>query len=349
MRRECISIPLALLAAACAVMQAPSGGPEDKTPPRVIETVPAPDSAGVARDVTVRVVYSEKVDPTSFKNRVSILPREEFSHLKVRGDRVEIGFAHDLPETTFCLLIGAGVRDYHRVENKRPYLLFFSTADSIETGKVSGFITFKGKPDSAGVAELFAVRPDSATEMRSSQRARVAFARKDGSFTFEALPTDGSRFLLRGFIDLDGDGRYSGGKEFATVYPDTIALRPLRRIVEDLRIDVINPNEPGSVEGQVVNETAFKLPATVRLDPIEAGRRWLSTRADSIGKFVFASVPPLSYRVSVFIDVKPDTVCGTYVEAADTAQALPEPCLVLPDTLRLKPGEVKKLEPITVR
>ena len=130
----------------CAVMEPPPGGPEDKTPPRVVATIPGYDSAGVARDVAPVITFSEKIDPASFKNRLFIYPPVEFDRLGVKGERLTIGFKGQLPETTLCLLVRAGIRDYHRVETKQNYLLFFSTADSILRGGISGVILFKNKP-----------------------------------------------------------------------------------------------------------------------------------------------------------------------------------------------------------
>jgi hypothetical protein len=339
----------ALLVVACAVIQPPPGGPEDKTPPSVVRTIPTADSAGVARDVAPDIIFSEKVDPASFKNTVLSYPPHEFDRLKVKGERLEIRFKGLLPETTMCLLLRPGIKDWHGVENKQNYLLYFSTARAINRGEISGVIFFKDKPDSAGVAELFAVRGDTALNLRTAPRARVSFAAKDGKFALRALPTNDSKFLLRAFSDRDGDARYSEGKEFATLWPDTITLAPLHERVEDIHITIIDPNEPGSVEGRVVNETHFKILPTVRLAPAKRGAHAIAARADSTGAFTLSRVPPGAYIFSAFIDVKADTLCGTYFEKGDTTRAIAEPCLTLPDTLRLKPGETKKLDPVTLK
>ncbi|HVO77000.1 MAG TPA: carboxypeptidase-like regulatory domain-containing protein, partial [Candidatus Bathyarchaeia archaeon] len=166
---------------------------------------------------------------------------------------------------------------------------------------------------------------------------------------FRALPTDRSRFLLRAFIDRDGDARYSEANEFATQWPDTIALGPAREEIGNLSITIIDPNEPGSIEGRIVNGTGFKIMPTVRLAPGKHGARAITARADSTGAFMLDHVPPGAYLLSAFIDVKADTLCGTYFAAGDTTHALPEPCVTLPDTLRLKPGEKRKLDPITLK
>jgi hypothetical protein len=99
----------------------------------------------------------------------------------------------------------------------------------------------------------------------------------------------------------------------------------------------------------VINETPFKLAPTVCLGPVKPGERKLSVQADSTGSFVLTRVPPGPYLLSAFIDLKADTLCGTYTEAADSTKALQEPCVTLSDTLRVKPGEPTSLEPITVR
>ena len=337
------------LVAACAVIQPPPGGPEDRRPPAVVSTVPANDSAGVARDVAPMILFSEKVDPASLKDRVLTYPPVEFDRLKLKGERLDIGFKGLLPETTICLLVRSGIRDYHRVESKENYLVYFSTTDSIAAGLISGTIFFKNTPDSTGVAELIALGRDTTFSVLTAKRARVAFANAKGQFALPALPTDGSRWLLRAFSDRDGDARYSAGTEFAAMYPDTIVLEPLRDRLEGIRITIIDPNEPGSIEGHIVNETSFGIWPTVRLEPVARGERWLSSRADSTGAFVLSKVPPGEYRLSAFIDVKLDTLCGTYFEGADTTRALAEPCVAFGDTLRLKPGEVMKLEPLTLK
>jgi hypothetical protein len=120
-------------------------------------------------------------------------------------------------------------------------------------------------------------------------------------------------------------------------------------LIEGIKLVVINPREPGSVAGQVVNETEWKRLVTIRLEPIKKGENARVANADSTGKFLLKMVAPGSYRLWAFVDIKPDSLCGTYKSPADTTKTLPEPCVTLPDTLVLKPGEEKKLAPFTLK
>ena len=336
------------LCAACAVIEPPPGGPEDKTPPRVVSVFPRADSAGVARDVRPAIVFSEKIDGTSFKNRVAVFPPVPFERLSADGERLEIVFAAPLPETTLSVVLTGGYRDRHLVPNPAGAAFTFATTDSIDRGAVSGFVLFKDKPDSAGAVELFRVRPDSITAIAGPARARVAFAGKDGSFSIRGLPTNEAAFFIRGFIDRDGDGHFSEGKEFGLLLPDTIVLGPLAESRGEIRINVIDPKEPGSIEGTILDETGLPLSPTVRLDPVARGERPLVSRADTAGRFVIGRVPPGAYLLSAFVDLRPDTLCGTYPDPADSTKTLDEPCVVLPDTIRLKPAEKRTLDPIAL-
>lgn len=350
MKRTVIASIAAASLAGCAVMEAPPGGPVDRTPPRLVAVFPSADSAGVARDVRPVLTFNERIDGESFKNRLLVHPPVTFDRISAKGERLEISFKTLLPETTICITLMAGYRDAHReVPAAESHVFCFSTAASISGGEVRGSVFFKGKPDSAGAVELFFARPDSLTDLSTTKRARVAFAARDGRFAVRALPTNDARFLIRGFIDKDGDGYYSDGKEFGLLYPDTIVLNLVRPLVDEISILVIDPKEPGVLRGTVVNESGVAGPPVVRLDPLRKGERALAARADSAGAFVIGRVPPGDYLFTAFVDARLDTLCGEYPDPADTTMTLREPCVALPDTLRMKPGESRTLDPVTLK
>ena len=80
----------ALLVVACAVVQPPSGGPEDKRPPHIVAVAPQPDSASVENDTHVIIRFSEKVNGETFKERVKVYPPIAFKSIKIKGDELQI-------------------------------------------------------------------------------------------------------------------------------------------------------------------------------------------------------------------------------------------------------------------
>ncbi len=345
--KRLIGVVTAGLLLACAVVESPTGGPEDKIAPRVVAIAPVPDSAGVARDTDVTIRFDEKLDGDSFKNRVVTYPPLGFKSIKVKGDRVMIEFEELLPETTVTVLLKSGYQDNHQVKSTTPVTFSFATSRQIAEGMISGKILFKKQPDSTGVAAIFAVA-DTAIDVRKEREARIAFADKFGDFTLRAVPTDSARFILRAFTDKNGDGVFTDGSEFSALFPDTIVLTEDRTGIDGILIYIIDPNEPGSVEGRVIDMTGLERNPTVKLTPLVPGERPIVVAADTTGNFVIKMIPPGGYTVTTFIDMAADSACGEYLNPADSTVSLREPCYVVPDTLVVKPGESQTLEPITL-
>jgi hypothetical protein len=328
----------AILIVACAVVQPPSGGPEDRQPPYILEIVPAPDSVGVADDTNIAMRFSEKVNAESFKERVKLFPPVAFESIKVKGAELRIRFAEALPETTMTLLLSGGYKDLHGVPNRNSDIFHFSTTDALQEGKISGWVFFKEEADSTGVVKLYQVVADSSISFKMQPESRIAFASRDGSFAFRALPTDSARFLLWAFSDKNMDGNFAEEKEFFLLHPDTIVLTKGKKSAREIHINIIDPKEPGSITGRVIDETGLELLPTVRFSPMLPGEPTLVVRADSTGNFLAPKVPPGRYVVSVFIDVAQDSLCGSYIAPYDSTVTLEEPCMILSDTLLVKPG-----------
>ncbi len=341
-------ISLLVFAASCAVVQPPSGGPEDREPPHVVSVIPAPDSAGVDRNTEILISFSENVDGETFKERVRLYPEVGFDEIKVKGNLLRIGFSESLPETTLTLLLSPGYADLHRVKTKKSFIFHFSTAAEIQDGVISGKILFKEKIDPHGVVKLHEVLPDSVISYKTERESRIAFAGEDGSFSFSALPTDGTSFIMWAFSDKNDDGSYTEEKEFHALYPDTLRLTATRRRATEIFINIIDPNEPGRITGTIIDETGYGRVPTIRFEPLLPGEPALVFLADSTGVFVVPKIPPGRYLVQAFVDLAIDSLCGTYISPDDSTLALREPCFELPDTLLVEPGVEKNLEPVTL-
>ena len=144
---------LLLLLAACAVPQPPTGGPVDQTPPAVVSSEPAAEAVNVdAR--TVRIVFSEYIDQSSFARALSITPAVE-GRLDIDWSRrtVDISFPEPLREnTTYLLTLDKTLRDIHNVTLRQPITLAFSTGPMINRGQLAGQVV--DEHTGTGVADL---------------------------------------------------------------------------------------------------------------------------------------------------------------------------------------------------
>jgi len=331
-------------------MEAPSGGPKDETPPEPAGILPVPGSAGVDRDSSIKIAFSEKIDGDSFKKLVQIYPSLEFDKMRAKDEIFEIIFRDELPETTICVLIRKGYTDQHKVKGKREINFCFSTADSLDSGRISGRVFFKMSPDSTGLAKLVSVSDvDSTGDLTRAPESRMAFCGSDGSFTFEALPTNGTMFRLWALTDRNGDTRLSPGDEFFTMLEDTFSLTSGMPSITGLEINIIDPDEPGKIEGMIDDLTGFGISPTARFEPLYEDGTPLVVSADTTGSFILLAIPPGNYIFTAFIDALVDSLPGTYTDPDDSTRTLAEPFSVYPDTVIVSPGETITLDPLYIQ
>ena len=132
----------------CAYKVAPSGGPEDKTPPEIIYTFPSQDSTNIKGLSYLEFHFSESVDKASFSNQTWLLPELPNGYeLKWKGSKKLRVILKDSLEKdqTYIFTIGTGVKDLQRNSPNSPFVLPFSTGSRIDRGEISGRV-FDKKP-----------------------------------------------------------------------------------------------------------------------------------------------------------------------------------------------------------
>ena len=123
-----------LWASGCATPVAPQGGPVDRTPPRLVGSVPAADSTGVRTDRVV-LTFSEPVDAASLRRALAVVPEpSEPPRVQVSGRTATLTFADSLrPDQTIVLTLGSELQDLRQVRLQQPITLAFSTGETIDS------------------------------------------------------------------------------------------------------------------------------------------------------------------------------------------------------------------------
>ncbi|MGC9363644.1 MAG: Ig-like domain-containing protein [Fidelibacterota bacterium] len=180
----------------CAAQGPPSGGPEDKTGPALLSSIPADGSVNVSRQTDIVLLFSENVDPRSAENSLEMTPAlPQLPVVKVNRRRIAIECPEPLAEnTTYIISFGRSIRDYQNNYSERNIRLAFSTGDSIDGGSISGRvfdIPQKHKP------QVWAFRradgfPDSLLGHQPDYRTAVE---PDGSFRLSNLARGVYRLL----------------------------------------------------------------------------------------------------------------------------------------------------------
>jgi hypothetical protein len=331
----------------CAIPVPPPGGPEDKTPPEVVETVPADSSAGISPDSDIRIAFSEKMTRARLERQVTFYPNVIVKKAKWDGKTIIIEPEQPLhPDTTYIIKLKSGFQDHHRVSSAKDYQFAFATSARIDSGQISGTVYFRRKPTEKGYVHLFVLPKDSSFALGVTRADRETATDENGRYVFHYLPTRDVKFIVWGFQDQSGNARYDRPKEVGELFPDTLQLTANMPILGDKDIVIVDPNEPGEVAGTINNLSELDTVAvSVALYAAnDTTPPAYYTRCGTEGAYTFAAVKAGVYALKAFVDLALDSLCGDYPCPQDTTLSCSEPCVQYQDSVRVEPGMKIKLD-----
>lgn len=237
---------LPLITVACASQAPPGGGPEDKTPPEVVSTVPSADSTRVGRVVTAEIVFSEAMDEASTENAIFISPQPRRDpRLSWRGTSLRIALRDSLPDNVTCVItVGTAAKDLRNNPLKRAVTFAFATGDSIDRGKISGrMIT----DQTAGVA-VWAYRSGEEPDSTLLKRRADYITQLDREGRYELAYLAPGSYRVFGIADVDENRRFTPGVDY-------IGLPSFEPVIENRRDEVTSVNGLMSLH----DTTAFRV------------------------------------------------------------------------------------------
>ena len=136
----CLAMLLtAFLAQRCANAVAPTGGPQDTTPPVVVEAVPENHSINFTGK-KIEITFDEYISLENANQNVMISPPlSEKPDIKLKNKTVIVKFKESLaPNTTYTINFGSSIKDLHEGNAFKDYIYSFSTGDHIDTLRIAG-------------------------------------------------------------------------------------------------------------------------------------------------------------------------------------------------------------------
>jgi len=342
---------LSALWASCAIPESPPGGPEDKTAPEAVATSPAEGAAGVSPSAHVEIEFSERLSGAKFERLIEFSPEVKIAKTRWKGKRLFIEPVDSLqPDTTYVVRVRPGFTDAHNVRSERGYEFGFATAAAVDTGSISGRVYFRRKPAEKGVVRLFVLPRDSSFAVEAARPDREGATAGDGVYTLKYLPQRDVPFLLWAFNDDNANSVFDRDNEASALLADTLFLGDRVSRLESADIWIVDPKEPGIVAGRVLNATgADSVPVTVTLSEVRdtiPPTYW--ARADAVGRYKFENVLKGKYILHAFLDLKNDSLCGTYPCADDSTAACDEACAAYPDSVVVLPGDEVRLKDVRI-
>ena len=158
--KKALSLLLVLLVS-CARQVMPGGGPDDKTPPAIDRTRPALGAIKIPVHSSISFVFSKWIDKRTAEKSVSIFPPPAKGiTIKVSGRTMVIKPVPAFAEsTTYHIELNNSLFDLHGNSIGTPFHFFFSTGQSIDSGKITGCVVSSEKKLSQPKVALFGRMP----------------------------------------------------------------------------------------------------------------------------------------------------------------------------------------------
>lgn len=278
--RAAVALATLLVTAACAKIEAPSGGPEDREGPKILFHTPADLSTAVPRDARVTIGFSERMDRQSVEDWLFVTPDLPVGTRDWERGELTLSFRAPLDTAaTYVVLLGTGAKDRRGNVLAEPLQIAFTAGSAPAAGaisgklegvkqKTSGLLVWSYNLDKLSAEERTAGVPD----FDSHDPDRIAQADAKGEFLLRGL-VPGARHLVYALVDVDANRRYTPDQDFFCAAEDTI---PAAASPVPITITVVHPREPGSIAGTVADA---RCSAWVAADTLQTKLRALVTEA----------------------------------------------------------------------
>lgn len=223
MRRLLAALPLLFLYS-CAHKGAPGGGPEDKVPPQVTETVPAADSLNVPLDRDIRVRFTKWIDPRSAQKAVFVSPAVPRMVVSVSGRELALEPAGPLLDsTTYVVTLGTDIADFYGNKLIGSHTFAFSTGGHLDSCVLSGLVMGEdGRKLSSYTVGAYLMADTLPIDPMRTPPVYLTQSGADGAYSLSGLRTGAYRLFA--FNDANQNRRYNPDRERLGLPPSDYTL-----------------------------------------------------------------------------------------------------------------------------
>ncbi len=318
-----------LLAAGCARIVPPSGGPEDREPPRVVDHEPDSAAVGVETDAPLKLVFSEPMNRSSVRDWLLVAPWP--GRLDCGWDSTCLTCRPDLGWTrpeVYTVVLGVEAVDRRRNAIEAPVQFAFTTGESLPEGRIAGIVRTRALKASGVPIFLYPwpasgpPEPGPDTEGHDPRAAlRIAQSDGQGVFRIDYVPLD-REYLLAALYDENGNRVFDPVEDLWAFHPTPVrAAQPAPDWPADTAPDSPDsaqaPEEPASADSaQAPEEPAPADSAQAPEEPAPAdSAQALEEPAPPDSARAEAQPPSWDYEIYLVFPDEPGDIAG---EIADS-------------------------------
>lgn len=202
-----LTVVAILIFYACANVVAPTGGPKDEDPPKVIRSTP-PNFSINFKDDQIRIFFDEFVRLHNIRQQLLVSPPLETTpEVRVRGRSIIVDIEEELRQnTTYNFFFGDAIRDITEGNAIPNFQFVFSTGDYVDSLSVHGTVlnAFNLEPEEGVYVMLYDNVYDSVPYLE--RPVYLAKTDKEGRFRITNM-ADGE-YLMFGLRDKNSNFKY---------------------------------------------------------------------------------------------------------------------------------------------
>ncbi|MDR4987685.1 MAG: Ig-like domain-containing protein [Bacteroidales bacterium] len=202
-----VAVMIMALLYACANVVAPTGGPKDETPPRVIRSNP-PNYATHFNEKQIRIFFDEFIRLHNLRQQMLVSPPlKSLPEVRIRGRSIIIDIEEELrPNSTYNFFFGDAIRDITEGNAIPNFQFVFSTGSYVDSLSVRGQVrnAFNHKPEEGVFVMLYDQPYDSVPYLerpvylaKTDKEGRFLISNMaDGLYLMFALRDNNANFLF---------------------------------------------------------------------------------------------------------------------------------------------------------
>lgn len=221
---------LLLLWAACARVGSPTGGEQDKTPPKVVKTIPPNESVNFTGN-RIRIYFDEFVTLRDIRKQLIISPPlAYFPEITPSGNAskyINIKILDTLrPNTTYTFNFGKSIQDNNEGNPLSFYTYTFSTGNTIDSLTLKGSIkdALRPKADNFVNVMLYEMGEKYSDSVVYKQRPIYVVNTLDSLTTFELSHLKAGKYMLVGMKDRDNNYLFDPKTDKIGFHPTPITI-----------------------------------------------------------------------------------------------------------------------------
>ena len=221
---------LLLLWAACARVGSPTGGEQDKTPPKVVKTIPPNESVNFTGN-RIRIYFDEFVTLRDIRKQLIISPPlAYFPEITPSGNAskyINIKILDTLrPNTTYTFNFGKSIQDNNEGNPLSFYTYTFSTGNTIDSLTLKGSIKDALRPKAENFVNvmLYEMGEKYSDSVVYKQRPIYVVNTLDSLTTFELSHLKAGKYMLVGMKDKDNNYLFDPKTDKIGLHPTPITI-----------------------------------------------------------------------------------------------------------------------------